>query len=513
MKYKNKQLFFQKNKKSKGSLLVTVLVFMSVFMLILTALSSAILTQRKYQIQKEDGAKALEIAEAGLEYYKWYLAHNPTDIQDGTGAPGPYVHDYADPESTSTGKFSLDITGNIKCGEISNVIISSTGWTDDNPSIKKTVIGKYGRPSVGDYATISNSNVRAASDRVFVGPYHSNGGVIMEGTNFGSVTSAKTTWDCGTMFCTPTSTLPGVSGSGSGSALWQWPATQIDFNIINQDIANIKNKTASTTPGVCTGGQTAGCYFGPSGAKGYRIVFNNTGTFTLYKVNTIIQNWAFPIANQGALPEANTSNWVLEENIISTAGGSQTNLGTFTLPTACKLIFVEDKIWIEGTVKGKITVAAADLTAPVVPSDIILKGNVDYTTLDGTDGLTAISQRNILAPLNMPNDLTTRGIYVAQSGNFGRNIYIASPCNPSTRRIPSGYSTDRNSWTMYGTVVSNGRTGSNWGYPTISSGLGCSVVNGVNNRTDTYDSKISADPPPLTPFTKDEFRFIEWDQD
>ena len=65
--------------------------------------------------------------------------------------------------------------------------------------------------------------------------------------------------------------------------------------------------------------------------------------------------------------------------------------------------------------EGKITVAAADLTAPVVPSDIIVPNNVNYQAFDGTDGLTAISQRHVLAPLNAPNNLTTRGIYVAQS--------------------------------------------------------------------------------------------------
>jgi hypothetical protein len=504
-------------KKNSGSLLVTVLVFMSIFLVILTSLASSVLTQRKYQIAKEEGVKAFQIAEAGLEYYKWHLAHNPGDIWDGTGTSGPYIHDYSDLEATSTGKFSLEITGDVKCGEVSNITISSTGWTNENPNIQKTVVGTYGRPLVSDYSVISNSDVRAASDREFVGPYHSNGFVIMNGTNYNAVTSAVSTTTCGTVFCpsAPSTVLDGVSGGGSGSSFWLFPTVQIDFTIINQNIANIKNKTASTTPGTCTSGQTYGCYWGPSGAKGYRIVFNSNGTFTLYRVNTIIQNWAWPIANQGVLPETSTADWVREENIISTSGGAQTNLGTYTLPSSCKLIFVEDKLWIEGTVEGKITVAAADLTAPVAPSDIIFSGNVDYQSLDGTDGLTAISQRHILAPLNAPNNLTTRGIYVAQSGNFGRNIYISSPCRPSTRRIPSGYRVDRNSWTMYGTVVSNGRTGSNWGYPTISSvsSARCHVVNGVNNRYDSYDPTISADPPPLTPFVKDEYRFIEWDQD
>ena len=36
--------------------------------------------------------KAIQLAESGIDYYRWHLAHAQTDYQDGTNAAGPYVH-------------------------------------------------------------------------------------------------------------------------------------------------------------------------------------------------------------------------------------------------------------------------------------------------------------------------------------------------------------------------------------------------------------------------------------
>ena len=56
--------------------------------------------------------------------------------------------------------------------------------------------------------------------------------------------------------------------------------------------------------------------------------------------------------------------------------------------------------------------------------DIILNNNINYyTATDGSVGLTAIAERSVLIPLLVPNAMSIRGIFVAQSGYYGRNLY------------------------------------------------------------------------------------------
>ena len=62
-----------------------VMGYMGVFMIILGTLASFALELSKYGRGLYDREQALHSAEAGLEYYRWYLAHFPNDLQNGTG--------------------------------------------------------------------------------------------------------------------------------------------------------------------------------------------------------------------------------------------------------------------------------------------------------------------------------------------------------------------------------------------------------------------------------------------
>lgn len=61
----------------------------------------------------------------------------------------------------------------------------------------------------------------------------------------------------------------------------------------------------------------------------------------------------------------------------------------------------------------------------------------------------------------------------------------------------------RNSLTVNGTIVSNGREGTKW----TSGGV---YTSGFNTRFNSYDRDLVADPPPLTPEVSDTYEFIEW---
>jgi hypothetical protein len=462
----------------RGSFLLLVLVFSGIFLLLTTTLGSLVFVQQKTSLAKENREKALQFAETGLEYYKWFLAHFPGDLQNGTGSSGPYVMNVSDPESGIIGSYSLEVSGNVQCGILSSVDITSTGKTTIDPSFMRTIFGRYARPSVAEYAYILNSNVWAGSDRIINGKYHSNGGIHMDGTVNANVLSSVTTWLCTPSFgCNnPNETKPGVWGSGPNQQFWQYPVPQIDFAGISADLVNMK-----------TLAQASGRYFGPSGAEGYHVVFNNDGSFNVFVVTatTNIQG------NNGNGPNQ-------ERSIIA----SETLLGNYSSPPDCGLIFVEDTLWVEGVVQGKKSIIAAEVTTPNVMKSVWLPGNITYTTNSGSDGIMVLGEQDVLISLNSPDVMTLQGIFIAQNGRFGRNHYTAG----GSGQVPPAYGlyVVRTSLTIVGTIVSNLREGTKW-----TSGNN-TFLSGYQTRINAYDRKLATNPPPLTPYTSSDYRFVEW---
>jgi len=469
----------------KGYLLVLVLVFGSIFFVITSAFVGYVITQSKISQLRLNKVQTLNIAEAGLDYYKWFLAHNPTDITNGTGLPGPYVHQYVDPEGGPVGEFLLDVGGATVCGDIYAVDITSTGYTYQNPGSTRTIFGRYARPTVAEFSYIINANVWAGADRVIVGPYHSNGVIRMDGTNNSTVSSGQETWVCdGSMSCAPGavgSTVDGVYGAGPNSTLWSFPSPPINFTGLTVDLSAMQSKAQ-------TGG---GRYIPPSGAFGYRIVFRNNATIDVYRVTNTTSYWGF----------STTDGWLTERHVIS----NSTFVANYPVPANCSIIFVEDKVWLEGVVVGKVTIAAADVDTPGVDPSIILNNNITYA--NATSGLLAIAERDVLVGLVVPDNMTLNGIFIAQNGRFGRNHYCQNDCSSvaGDQGLPNALDpyVFRNNLIVNGTIVSNGREGTKW----TSNGA---FVSGFNNRTNAYDRNLVSAPPPLTPKVSDTYRFIEW---
>ncbi len=474
---------FQNNQS--GYLLVLVLVFGAIFIMLATAFIGYVVTQGKVTQIKYDKEQALQIAEAGLDYYKWHLAHFPNDTKDGTATSGPYTHFYADPEGTTTGQFSLTIASTTACADVTSIDITSTGYAYSNPSIRRTVYGRYARPTVSEFAYIINANVWAGSDRTIIGPYHSNGVIRMDGTNLSTVTSGQENWVCdGSISCAPGgtgATVDGVYGDGPNNMFWSFPSTPINFTGLTVDLSAMQAKAQ-------TGG---GRYIGPSGNYGYRIVFLSNGTIDVYRVTGTTQYWGY----------TTEAGWVQERHVIS----ATTFVANYTIPTSCSVIFVEDKVWLEGVVRGKVTIAAADVDTAGVSPSIILNNNITYA--NATSGLLAIGEQDVLVGLSVPDTMTLNGIFAAQNGRFGRNHYCTNDCTSTSGDQGLSNALDpyvtRTSLTVNGTIVSNGREGTKW----TSGGV---FTSGFNTRSNSYDRKLVADPPPLTPKVSDTYEFIEW---
>lgn len=470
-----------KPKKEKGAALVMILVFSGVFLVIIGAVMGLSIQQNRLNRQKAAKELALQIAEAGLNYYKWHLAHYPDDLQDGTGGPGPYEHEYSDPQGGVLGKFSLEITGQEQCGALTSINVTSTGWTYDYPKTKRILKGQYARPSVAEFAYIIDDNVWAGSDREIKGKYHANGGIRMDGETDSLVTSAKETWNCTPSFgcASPYEVKPGIFGEGEGQeqGLWQFPVEPVDFLGISLDLSQMK-----------TLAQSAGQYFPPApdlgypSGQGYHVIFQNDGTFDLYVITNLGAVRGYDL-EQG---------WHWDYHVIN----SETFVNNYSLPSSCGLIFIEDDLWIEGEVKGKTTIVSADLVNPNIDTSVILNGNMTYTIKDGTDGLAVVAEYDILIPLYSPDKMELDGIFLAQKGHFGRNHY------------PSYYWPwyDRSQLEMHGSVISKGRVGTKWSYS------GGGFASGYRRRENTYDRKLMTEPPPLLPASDDEYRFVKWEE-
>jgi hypothetical protein len=465
-----------------GYLLVLVLVFGSALFVILSsaigfAIGQVQVVTARYEIQR-----ATDIAEAGLNYYRWRLAHFPNDTSNVVG------QQYFDPEGAAIGEFSLQVSSSTFCGDIAAIEVRSSGFTYSAPQYVRTVQARYVRPTVAEYAYIINSNVWAGSSRTIIGPYHSNGGIRMDGRNFSTVSSGQSTWNCTSGFgCTPASTTPGVftSTANANPALFNFPSAPINFTGLSVDLAQMQSRA-----------QTAGgLYIPPSGVFGYQLTLNSNQTVTVRRVTNTTEVWGNPTGDP--------TGWLRERNVIS---GTPPLVGTYPIPASCPLIFVEDKVWLDGVVGGKVTVAAADNDSPGVSQSIIINGNITYAT--ATAGLLAIAQQDVLLGLVMPNGTTTlNGIFVAQNGRYGRNHYCANCIVGGINRgLPTPALDDqvfRPGLSLNGTIVSNGRVGEMW----TSNGI---PTSGFLNRFNSYDRNLVESPPPLVPKTSDVFVFRDW---
>jgi len=282
---------------NKGIIITYALVFGVVFSILLAGLLGLILMQLKQVSQKVAWNKSLHIAEVGLGYYRWCL-------NNGVEGECEVEKEYKDPSGNPIGKFSLEVTSNINCGETTRREIVSTGWTYDFPKTKRKVSIIYARSSVAKYAYLLNDNVWAGADREIRGLYHSNSGIRMDGENQSIVSSAQEDWVCTDSFgCNPCPVGDGCWVDGSdcvcpgvftttGNAdtdLFDFPVPPFDFDGITIDLAEIKTITQPNPQE----------YYWPpvvdidSDGEGYHVIFKNDGTFEVWIITDLGSTWAY----------------------------------------------------------------------------------------------------------------------------------------------------------------------------------------------------------------------------
>ena len=474
-----------------GALLVQVIVFSTIALVLIGGLLSWAGVNIKVSRNEIYREQAIQLAEAGIDYYRWHLAHASSDFKDGTGAPGPYVHQVRDVDGDVVGSYSLSITA--PAPGSTKVHIESAG-TPTSASTTRTIAVDMAIPSLAKFAVVANDNMRFGQGTEVFGPIHSNGGVRFDGLAHNLVTSAQTNYDepdhtgaiefgvhthllaNGTVNDTfrpaeaPPSTVP--SRPDVFLAGRQFPVPAEDFVGIATDLATIKSSA-----------QSSGRYFAPSGAQGYQIIFKPDDTFDVYRVTA----QTTPGSSCTDPGQTGWGVWSIRTKIF---------IANYVIPSN-GLIFVEDNVWVEGTINtARVTVGSGKFPDNAsTRTNIIINNDLNYTNFDGTDTIGLIAQNNVTVGMVSDTNLVIDAALIAQNGRVGRFYYAAggvSSCSP--------YDT-RSSITLYGMIATN-----------IRYGFAYTDGTGYTTRNINYDANLLYAPPPSFPLSGNQYQILSWEE-
>lgn len=459
-----------------GSVLIYAVVLIFIFSAVMVGLLGYAAAQMRVVRSSVNREEAFQIAEAGINYYQWRLAHFPQDFWDGNASttPGPYIHDYYDQDTTDAiGRFSLTITPPAVGSTV--VTIKSRGYTFNNPNQSRTVTVRYGVPSLAKYGFLTNESVWIGDQEHVSGQLHANGGIRFDGTGNAPITSAKLTYSCPS-WSDCSGTKDGIWGSAPQSTknYWQFPVSSVDFSSMTSDLNTMKGKAQS---------DGAPAYLSPSNNYGYSLLFYNDGTFDVRIVKRLrsVPSYGWDIngvaQSQSIDYDSNYLQVVYSRASIPPNG----------------IIFAEDNVWVEGAVKGRVMVVAAVPSRTSNFPDIYIANNLTYSSADGSCMLGLIAQGDLVVSYYAPSDLIVSAAMIAQKGSVQVYDY-------------PNYSNVKNSITVNGSLASYGQ----WTWTYVS---GSTVISGFRNTYTNYDSNLLYSPPPSFPLSTSGYQQISWVSD
>lgn len=477
-------------------MLIQVIIFGSIAVYLLAGLANWSATSMRVGRQTIYREQAIQIAEAGVDYYRWHLAHSPQDYQDGTGMPGPYVHDFKDKDGNSIGQFTLDITPPPLGSSL--VAIKSSGGVATDIATVRNISVRLAKPSFAKFAVVANAAMRFGEGTEIFGPVHSNGGIRLDGLAHNVISSSATSYNDpdhsgGNEFGVHThvNAPPGTGVNDNFRSLEappnspsarsdvfeagrQFPVPAVDFAGITADFAQMKSDA-----------QVNGFYRPSAGALGYHVVLRADDTFDLYRTTGLVN------APSGCTNSQNQTGWgtwsISNQNLI----------GNYPLP-ANGIIFLEDDVFIDGQINtGHITIVAAFLPDnPPFRKNIIVNQDLLYTNYDGQDTIGLIAQGNINVGMVSDTDLRIDAALIAQNGRVGRYYY--RPPGGSSRCSP--YHT-RQTITLWGMIGTNQRYG-----------FAYTDGNGYQTRNINYDGNLLYAPPPSFPLASEQYMTLSWEE-
>lgn len=462
--------------------------------------------------------QAFNIAEAGVNYYLWHMAHNGTDYKDGQTTPatpdanlgyGPYVHTYTDGDAKQTGTFTLWIKPQGTGSTIATV--RSIGKIKGS-TISRTVQAQIGAASFASYGLVSDQEFWFGDNETANGPVFSNVGVHMDGPSSDTVGAANTKYTPGASYsggvsgqqngvwCNPAITSPNCNTRDKSN--WLYPKPTVDFNQVSSALCTMKqvalssgsSSVCSTTPTTRTSSyipqySSSGSY---SVNQGYLIQLNTNNTYDLYKVS-------------GENDTASSYSTAL----------TTTSVATGIAVPASGVIFVEDNAWIRTnpTYHGRVTIASGRL-ASTYSTNITIADDILYSTKDGSDAIGLVAENNIVIPPYAPPSsggftFEVDAATLAQSGAVTWQKYYegSSSCT-------KGWVASNQNFVYYGSVA----TRLNWTWNFSRGGACASMVrdpisgsyySGIMRTATNYDYNLLYAPPPSYPVTGT-YNILSW---
>lgn len=475
------------NKTKRGTVLVYVLVMTSISSIVLLSLMQYITSQIRFGYSRVEKDQSFHIAEAGIQYYRWYLAHGTSgktaqQIQDfwdndPLGVDSPYEADFE-----GIGKYSIEVDPPSYGSTI--ITVRSSGWTYKAPEIKRTIQVRFRRPSWSEYIFLSNSFINFGSQAEVYGKVHSNVGVRFDGLAHNVVSSLNARFDDPTYggnrqeFGVHTTENP----ADPGAPAYPWPAgtvpvrpdvfeagrefpvPEVSFNGVTTDLANMKTQSQSGF----------GRYFNNDGL-GRHIKFKTDGTFDVCTVEN-----------------ANSSTHSIGKYKRNSGTGTCNScsglcLSNYPIPDE-GIIFVENNAWVEGTINNeRVTVVAANLSGGGGQKDIYIgvsDSDLRYASYDCDNMLGLVAQRDIRVLNSCPEDFTVDAALIAQGGVVGIN--------------DNGFS-GKDKLTFNGAIAS-------YLQPYFVHG-----INGFGVRTYNFNNNLLYCPPPYFP-TGTEYSVDLWEE-
>lgn len=430
-----------KNEK-KGSIMVTLLIVLSIVSILFTGMITYVISQINYSSHMAAKESALHVADAGVEFYKWYLAHETDGMQmqdifdfwDNTtpyGVGAPYEVDY-----NGIGKYSITVTPPLSGSSVITVV--STGWTYKKPNAKRTVSVKMRVGSWSEYVLLANSNIEISDGEDIQGKVHANGGIKFDGVAHNTVTSAVTDY----YYSGTGSTKDGVWTSWAdeyntnmGSNVFlsgkKFPSPGKDFDSVITSFLEIFNAA-----------EEINLDFSPA-TKGHLVVLKGDKVDVFRVINT----------DKG--------------RVTKTQDTSPAKID-FPLPDV-GAIYVDKNIWVEGYIDSGKKLVIASNNPSVAHGNIYISDDITYNTTTYNDGtvLGLVAKNDIEIVDDCQDDLRIEAALLAQTGRVGR----------------SDYGNTKSQLTIYGAIATNQSYG----------------FNGFTNTTLIYDNNLIINPPPYFP--------------
>ncbi len=503
--------------KNDGYILPAILSLIIAIGLFSTALLMVVVNNFFVVGNNVRSQQAFNIAEAGVNYYLWHMAHNGTDYKDGQTTPatpdpvlgyGPYVHTYTDSDAVQTGSFTLWIKP--QGGGSTIATVRSIGKVKDS-KISRTVEAQIGAASFASYALVSDKEFWFGSNESANGPVFSNIGVHMDGPSSDTVGAANASYvpkpEYGGngssrtgVWCTTTVLSPNCVTRDKSN--WLYPRSSVDFNLISESLCTMKKialddmspTTCTSTPTTRTSSyipqySSTGSY---STNQGYFIQLNTNNTYDLYKVN-------------GENDLATTYMTALSRTVIATG---------IAVPSS-GVIFVEDNVWVRTnpTYHGRVTIASARM-ATSSSTTITVVGNVLYSTKNGSDAIGLVAEGSVvIAPYAPP---ATGGFtFEINAATLSQAASVTWPrYYEGTKTCTKGWTANNQNFVYYGSVAT--RLDWTWNY-SYGGGCGYAVRDAVSGtyysgimRTNTvYDYNLLYAPPPNYPITGT-YNILSW---